>query len=215
MSKFRDPVSSWIHLISALLSVVGLAALLVFGRSSPIKELSLLIYGLTLVLMFSSSTLYHSIRTNPTTLLRLRKMDHSSIYLLIAGSYTPLCLYFFTGFWHLGFLAIIWVFGLAGIIIKVFIIDAPRWVTAGIYLVMGWLSVFAVKEMLATMPAGALLWLLAGGMFYTVGALVYITRKLDFVPNVFGFHEVWHIFVSLGALCHFIMIFVYIALNTH
>ena len=211
MDKFRDPVSSWIHLVSAGLAGLGLVILLVLGWGNLLKEISLLIYGLTLLLMFSSSTLYHSIHAEPAALLRLRKLDHSSIYLLIAGSYTPLCLYFFTGFWRWGFLAIIWVFGLAGIIIKLFVINAPRWVTAGIYLVMGWLSIFAIKEMLSTMPVGALLWLLAGGLFYTLGAVIYITKKMDFAPNVFGFHEVWHIFVSLGALCHFILICVYIA----
>jgi hemolysin III len=212
LSKFRDPVSGAIHLFSAILAVFGLAALLIPGRGGLLKELSLLVYGLSLIFMFSSSTIYHSVNTNPDALLRLRKMDHSSIYVLIAGSYTPLCLNFFTGFWRWGFLDIIWAFALAGIIIKLFVINAPRWVTAGIYLVMGWMSVFAMQNMIATMPLGALLWLFAGGLFFTVGAMIYITRKMDFVPNVFGFHEVWHIFVSMGALCHFIMIFVYIAI---
>ena len=211
MKQFRDTVSSWIHLFSAILAIFGLAALLLLGRGNTVKEITLLVYGLTLILMFSSSTLYHAINTDAATLLRLRKLDHSSIYLLIAGSYTPLCALFFTGFWRWDFLGIIWAFALAGIIIKMFVINAPRWVTAGIYLVMGWLSIFAIKEMIGTMPVGALLWLLMGGLFYTIGAVIYITKKLDFVPNVFGFHEVWHIFVSLGALCHFILILVYIA----
>jgi len=209
--KFRDPVSTWIHLVSASLAVVGLLVLLVLGRNDLLQELALLLYGLTLILMFSSSTIYHAALTTPEKLLRLRKLDHSSIYLLIAGSYTPLCIHYFTGFWRWGFLGIIWAFGLAGILIKLFVIDAPRWVTAGIYLVMGWLSIFAVKEMIQTMPVAALLWLLAGGLFYTIGAIIYITKKLDFKPGVFGFHEVWHIFVSLGALCHFILIAVFIA----
>jgi len=212
LTRFRDPVSAWIHLISALLSVIGLAVLLFLGRGNRVKELSLLVYGLTLILLFSASAIYHSAQTTPERLLRLRKLDHSSIYLLIAGSYTPLCLYFFSGFWRWGFLAIIWAFGLSGILVKLFVIKAPRWVTAGIYLVMGWMSVFAIKEMLATMPPAALLWLLAGGLFYTVGAVIYITKKMDFIPNVFGFHEVWHVFVTLGALCHFILIAAFIAI---
>lgn len=210
-NKFREPISGALHLVSAILAVLGLAVLLIQGRGNSLKEVSLLIYGLSLILMFSSSTIYHSIKTDPSTLLRLRKLDHSSIYLLIAGSYTPICLHFFTGFWRWGFLSIIWAFGLAGIIIKLFVINAPRWVTAGIYLVMGWLSIFAIKEMIATMPIGALIWMLAGGLFFTLGAVIYITKKMDFYPNVFGFHEIWHIFVTLGALCHFILISVYIA----
>lgn len=211
MSKFRDPVSTWIHLVSAMLAAAGLVVLLWLGKGDLLKELSLLVYGLTLVLMFTSSTIYHAAQTSPAALLHLRKLDHSSIYLLIAGSYTPLCIHYFTGFWLWGFLGIIWAFGLAGILIKLFVIDAPRWVTAGIYLIMGWLSIFAVNEMIHTMPAGALIWLLAGGLLYTAGAVIYITKKLDFIPNVFGFHEVWHIFVTLGAFCHFILIAAYIA----
>lgn len=211
LSKFRDPVSTLIHLISAIFAAFGLGLLLILGRGSALKEVSLLIYGLSLVLMFTSSTIYHAVNTTPARLLKLRKMDHSSIYLLIAGSYTPLCLHFFTGFWRLGLLAIIWGFGLIGIVVKLFVINAPRWVTAGIYLVMGWLSIFAVREMLSTMPLGALIWLLAGGLLYTAGAVIYSTKKMDFIPGIFGFHEIWHIFVTLGALCHFVMIAVYIA----
>jgi hemolysin III len=99
----------------------------------------------------------------------------------------------------------------AGIIVKLFIIKAPRWITAGVYLVMGWTAVMAVMEIINKMPPAAIIWLVAGGLFYTVGAIVYITKKLDFIPGVFGFHEIWHIFVILGALSHFILIAAYIA----
>jgi hemolysin III len=208
---FREPVNSWIHLVSAVISAVGLVVLLILGWGNPLKEIALAVYGLSLVLMFSASTIYHSVNASPSTSLRLRKFDHSAIYLLIAGSYTPICLFFFTGFWRLPFLAIIWLFGVIGVIVKLFVINAPRWVTAGIYLVMGWLSIFAISEMIHTMPVSALIWLLAGGICFTIGAIIYISKKLDFVPNVFGFHEVWHIFVTLGCMCHFVLIAQYIA----
>ena len=97
-------------------------------------------------------------------------------------------------------------------LVKLFVIKAPRWVTAGIYLVMGWMALLVIKPMLDTIPVGGLLWMLAGGLLYTVGAVIYITKKLDFYPGMFGFHEVWHVFVSLAALCHFIMIYSYVAL---
>lgn len=100
---------------------------------------------------------------------------------------------------------------IGGIAVKLFIINAPRWVTAGIYLIMGWLAVMAMNEMLLRMPTGALIWLLVGGIFFTLGAIVYITKKMDFYPGVFGFHEVWHIFVILGCLSHFIVVAFYIA----
>jgi hemolysin III len=117
----------------------------------------------------------------------------------------------FTGFWKWGLLIIIWLLAAIGIIVKMFIMNAPRWLTAGVYIIMGWLCLAAIGEMLRVMPVGALVWLLVGGIVYTLGAVVYITRKLDFWPGIFGFHEVWHIFVILGALAHFIAISAYIA----
>jgi hemolysin III len=207
--KFRQPFSGLSHLIGAVLSLFGLVYLLVQGWNAPIKEISYAIYGISLILMFSASAAYHLTNSSEQVLLILRKLDHTAIYLLIAGTYTPMCLIFFTGFWKSGLLAIIWGLAFVGIIVKLFVIKAPRWVTAGIYLIMGWLCVMAVGEMIRTMPAGAISWLFVGGLFYSIGAIIYITKKLDFVPGVFGFHEVWHIFVLLGAFSHYILIALY------
>lgn len=209
--KFRDPVSGLTHFFSAILALVGLVVLLFLGRGDAEKEISLLIYGISLILMLSASAAYHLVNARPAILLWLRKMDHTAIYLLIAGTYTPICLFYFTGFWRSGFLAIIWGMALVGIIVKLFLIRAPRWVTAGIYLLMGWLSILAVREIITRMPAPALFWLVLGGLAYTAGAMVYILKKPDFFPGVFGFHEVWHIFVILGCLAHFLLIAIFIA----
>jgi hemolysin III len=191
--------------------VVGLFVLLHIGRGNTLKEISLLVYGISLILMFSASAIYHMVKSRPEVIQRLRKFDHSAIYLLIAGTYTPICLHFFSGFWRWGLLGIVWGMALAGIGVKLFIIKAPRWVTAGIYLLMGWLAISAIREMLQSMPVSALVWLLVGGLFFTVGAVVYITKKPDFWPGIFGFHEVWHIFVILGCLSHFILVAAFIA----
>jgi hemolysin III len=209
IQHFRQPFNGLSHLIGAVLSLFGLIILMVRGWGDSTKEISYLIYGLSLVLLFSASAAYHLINASERPMLILRKLDHTAIYLLIAGTYTPICLLFFEGFWRIGLLSIIWGMGLAGIIVKLFVIKAPRWVTAGIYLVMGWMCVMAASEMLRSMPPGALLWLAIGGLFYTLGAVIYITKKLDFIPDVFGFHEVWHIFVMLGAASHFILIAVF------
>jgi hemolysin III len=211
MEKFRDPVSGLSHLAAAILAAIGLVVLLILGRGDPTRLLMLGIYGLSLICMFSASATYHLVRTDPQTQLRLRKMDHSAIYLLIAGTYTPVCLTFFTGFYRWGLLAFVWAFALVGIVVKLWFIRASRWLNAGIYLVMGWLAIFAIQQIITTMPLGAIIWLAAGGLFFTLGAIIYITRKMDFVPGIFGFHEVWHIFVILGCLCHFIMIAGFIA----
>ena len=211
LKKLREPVNGLTHLFAAMAAVGGLAALLVFGRANIGKQISLGIYGLSVILLFSASATYHLVKARPKVLEVLRKIDHSAIYLLIAGSYTPVCYNMFTGFWKWGLLGIIWGFALAGVIIKIFVINAPRWSTAGVYLIMGWMVVFALQEMLTRLPIGALIWLAIGGVIYTLGAVVYITKIFDFIPGKFGFHEIWHIFVILGALAHFIAILVYIA----
>ena len=210
-ARLREPVSGLTHLGAAAAAAVGAAVLLYIGRGVRTKEVSLLIYGASLVLMFSSSAAYHLVSSRPQVVQLLRKLDHCAIYLLIAGTYTPLCLHFFSGFWRSGLLWIIWAMAAIGITVKVFIINAPRWVTAGVYLGMGWLSMLAIRPMLAAMPVGALVWLFLGGVFFTVGAVVYATRMPDFRPGVFGFHEVWHIFVILGCLSHFVAIAAFVA----
>lgn len=209
---FRDPISGLIHLVSAALALIGLVFLVIAGRGNALRELSLVIYGLSLITLFTASTVYHLVRMPDASTSRLRKFDHSAIYVLIAGTYTPICLNYFSGFLRWGFLALIWGFALVGVVVKLFVIKAPRWVTAGIYLVMSWMALLVIKPMLEVIPTGGLLWMLAGGLLYTIGAVIYITKKLDLVPGVFGFHEVWHVFVTLAALCHFIMIYKYVAL---
>jgi hemolysin III len=146
------------------------------------------------------------VRAKDKVLLILRKIDHSAIFLLIAGTYTPFCINAFDGFWKWGMLSIIWSLAAIGIIVKVFYINAPRWLNAGIYVVMGWMCVGASGQMLATLPAWVFIWLITGGVIYTLGAVVYITKIFNFKPNVFGFHEVWHIFVILAAAAHFVAV---------
>ena len=206
LKKLREPVNSLTHWAGALLALAGLAALLIVGWSTPAKIVSLLVYGLSLIGMFSASATYHMVRAKDRVLLILRKIDHSAIFLLIAGTYTPFCINAFDGFWKWGMLGIIWSLAAIGIIVKVFYIKAPRWLNAGIYVVMGWLCVGASGQMLATLPAWVFTWLLVGGVIYTLGAVVYSTKIFNFKPGVFGFHEVWHIFVMLAAAAHYVAV---------
>jgi hemolysin III len=206
LNKFREPVNSLTHWAGALLALAGLIALLVVGWDTPAKVISLTVYGLSLIAMFSASATYHMVRVRDRALEVFRKIDHSAIYLLIAGTYTPFCVNAFEGFWKWGMLAIIWSLALVGIVVKVFYIRAPRWLNAGIYLLMGWLAVSAAGQMLAVLPAWVFGWLIAGGVIYTLGAVVYITRIFNFKPGVFGFHEMWHILVMLAAAAHFVAV---------
>jgi hemolysin III len=211
MKRLREPINGLTHFFAAIVAAVGLMALIVIAWKSVIKEVSLTVYGVSLILLFAASAIYHMVKAKPKIIENLRKLDHSAIYLLIAGTYTPICMIMFDGFWKWGLLIIIWSLAMIGIIVKIFVIQAPRWLTAGVYIAMGWLCITAISEMLKVLPVGALVWLLIGGVIYTIGAIIYITKKLDFFPGKFGFHEVWHIFVILAALAHFIAIAVYIA----
>ena len=209
--KLREPVNGLMHLGAAVTAAAGLIVLVYLAWGDRAKAAALALYGVTLVLLFSASATYHLAVTGPRALVFLRKLDHSAIYLLIAGTYTPICLHYFTGFWRLGLLGVIWSLALAGIAVKLLIIRAPRWVTAGIYLLMGWLAIAGIREIVARLPTGALVWLLLGGLFFTGGAVIYMLKKPNPYPGVFGFHEIWHIFVILGAFSHYLVMAAYIA----
>jgi hemolysin III len=205
-SKLREPVNGLTHLGGAIAALFGQIALLVVGWSGTAKIISIFVYGLSLVVLFSASATYHLAKADPAILRTLRKLDHSAIYLLIAGTYTPFCINAFTGFFRWGLLAIIWTIALAGIVVKIFYVKAPRWLNATVYLVMGWLCASAVGQMPTALPVSTMGWLIVGGVVYTLGAVIYATKIFNFVPGKFGFHEVWHIFVLLGALAHFIAV---------
>jgi len=206
LKKIREPVNSLTHWAGAILALAGSIALMIVGWGAPAKVISLVIYGVSLVFLFSASATYHMVRVKDKALEIFRKVDHAAIYFLIAGTYTPFCVNAFSGFWKWGMLIIIWSLALIGILVKVFYIRAPRWLNAGIYIVMGWLAVGAAGQMLAALPAWVLTWLIIGGVIYTLGAVVYITKIFNFKPGVFGFHEVWHIFVLLAAAAHFVAV---------
>ena len=206
LKKLREPVNSLTHWGGAILALAGLIALLIVGWGTPAKVVSLVIYGASLIFLFSASATYHMVRVKDKALEIFRKIDHSAIYFLIAGTYTPFCVNAFTGFWKWGMLIIIWSLAIIGIGVKVFVIRVPRWLNAGIYLAMGWLCVGASGQFLAALPVWVFTWLIIGGVIYTLGAIVYITKIFNFVPGIFGFHEVWHIFVLLAAAAHFVAV---------
>jgi hemolysin III len=204
--KLREPVNGLTHFFAAVAAILGTAVLVVLGKHSLLTEVSVAVYGGCLIAMFAASAAYHMMNIGASVTAVLRRLDHSAIYLVIAGTYTPFCVLAFHGFWQWGMLCIIWALALIGIVVKMFVMNAPRWASAGAYVIMGWLCLGAVGQMLQVLPASSLVWLASGGILYTVGAVIYSTRILNFVPGKFGFHEVWHIFVILGALAQFISI---------
>ncbi len=206
LSKFREPVSGLTHLGGAIAALIGQIVLLTLVWPGVEKLVSALVYGVSLIGLFSASAAYHLVNAGPKVTQILRKLDHSAIFLLIAGTYTPFCLNAFTGFFRWGLLAIIWGIAAVGIVVKLFYMGAPRWLSAGIYVLMGWLCLMAAGEMTTALTPFTLAWLIIGGVIYTLGAIVYTTKIFNFVPGKFGFHEVWHLFVLLGALAHFVAV---------
>ena len=209
----REPVNALTHAVGVFLGVAGLVTLVALAAPDPYRVTSAVIYGVSLVVLFLASTLLHALRVPSHIERRLRIFDHAAIFALIAGTYTPIALVTLqersaTLGWTL--FAVAWGFAVLGIVFKVFWIGAPRWISTGLYLLMGWLAVAALGPLVRALPPSGLAWLVAGGLIYTLGAIVYATKRPDPFPRVFGYHELWHLFVLGGSACHFVLIARYV-----
>jgi hemolysin III len=187
------------HGIGAALAVAGLVVLVVLAaqRGDAWRIVSFSIYGGSLTLLYLASTLYHSFQDERLKRF-FRHFDHLSIFLLIAGTYTPVTLISLRGTWGWMLFGLIWGFAVCGIIYELLFLGRYKWITVTIYLGMGWLAIVAIKPMLAMVPRGLFWWLLAGGLCYTVGVLFYVRKKMRF------HHVLWHLFVLFGSACHFL-----------
>ena len=169
------------------------------------------IFGLSLIALYSASALYHLLPVSPAATARLRRLDHMMIFILIAGTYTPVCVLALEGGWRAGLLGLVWTLALCGVALKLLWMEAPRWLSVGVYLAMGWLAVIAASAIFRAVPPGGMAWILGGGLVYSVGAVIYGLKWPDPAPGVFGFHELWHLFVLAGSACHFLAMLLYIA----
>jgi hemolysin III len=210
--KMREPVSGLTHLIGAVLSAIGLVLMIYYAVSKGTvwHIVSFSIFGGSLILLYTASTLYHLLNISEKGVRVLRKIDHMMIYVLIAGTYTPICLIPLRGGWGYSILITIWGIAITGIIMKILWFDAPRWLYTMFYLVMGWLVVIALWPIIKTTPIGGVLWLIAGGLLYTIGAVIYGTKWPPLKSKIFGFHEIFHLFVLYGSFCHFWLMFRYL-----
>jgi hemolysin III len=209
---FRDPFSGLSHLLGAILSLVGLILLLIraIPEGSPSKIVAFSIFGASMILLYSASATYHLVIGSEKLIRLLRKLDHLMIYFLIAGTYTPYCLLALKGELGIVLLVITWSLAILGFMLAIFWIDAPRWLQAVIYCGMGWSVIFAIKPIYQILPTGSFNLLMLGGGAYTFGALIYAIKRPNLWPNFFGFHELWHLFVIGGTLCHFLSIYIYL-----
>ncbi|MCI8648867.1 MAG: hemolysin III family protein [Anaerotruncus sp.] len=217
MPKFfqmaRDPISSYTHFLGAALSLLGMAVmsvqLLLDANANLTTVISSLLFCLSLIALYSASGIYHFSRASAKVIAILRKLDHAMIYVLIAGSYTPLLLRLLPTPNNWLFTGGIWAAALLGITIKLCWMNAPRWLGTSLYILMGW-AILIDLSALGALPAAAITLLAGGGVLYTIGGVIYMCKLPNFSPS-FGFHELFHIFVLAGSLCHYLMVLFYIA----
>ncbi len=215
--RVRDPISALTHFIGFAAAIVATPVLLVHAawqRADLAVLVSLGIFMLSMVLLYGASTAYHTFSLGERGCRVLKKLDHTMIFLLIAGSYTPVCVKVLRGLAGFRLLTLVWALAAAGVVFKLCWVTCPKWVSSVIYIAMGWSCVTAMPQILAGLSRPAFLWLLAGGLAYTAGGVIYawkpraIPRRIG--PYDFGPHEVFHLFVLAGSLCHFVFMFGYL-----
>ncbi len=208
--RFREPANGLTHAVGLVLSVLGLVLLL--SKAVGVWQVvTFTVFGVSLILMYLASTLYHWLPLAPGGVLKMRKLDHSMVFFLIAGTYTPIVLLGLGGRWGWSIFGVVWGIAVAGVLFKLFWMNAPRYLSTAIYILMGWVIMVAIWPLIQALELEAFLWLAAGGLMYTVGAVVYAMKRPDPLPGFLGFHEIFHLFCILGSLCHFWVIYGYLA----
>lgn len=190
----------WFHAAAAVASVVFTAALAVASRQDAPRLLSMLVFGLSMVELYTVSAIYHIGRWAPRTKRVLRAVDHANIFVLIAGTYTPICFNVLDGWVRDSILILIWLLAGGGLFLAIVEPKVPRWVNTGIYIGMGWVVIFALPALIEALPIAAIILLALGGIFYTVGAVIYGMKRPNPFPRVLGFHEIFHLFVIAGSI---------------
>lgn len=210
----REPGSAITHYIGMMLSLFAAAPLLLKAEMSrtPSAIMAMGIFILAMILLYAASTVYHALNVREGVLKVFRKLDHMMIFVLIAGTYTPVCMLVLDGATGMILLTVIWGIALVGILLKALWINCPKWFSSIIYIAMGWVCLLVFPLLIQWLSAGAFAWLLAGGILYTVGGVVYALKLKGFngVHKYFGSHEIFHLFVMAGSFCHFIVMYCYI-----
>lgn len=213
--KIKDPGSALTHFIAMLLALGAATPLLIKATHTPgsTHAAALAIFITSMILLYAASTVYHTFDVSPRVNQILRKVDHMMIFILIAGTYTPVCLLVLGNQTGWALLALVWGIAVIGMIINALWITCPKWFSSMIYIAMGWVCVLAFKRIIEALPRSAFGWLLAGGLIYTAGGVIYALKLPIFNSRFryFGSHELFHLFVMGGSLCHYIMMYAFVA----
>lgn len=209
----REPVNAFTHLGGAILSFIALLAMLVkvsVNMPSFATITAVILFGLGMMILYAASTVYHSVIASERTIYFFRKLDHSMIFMLIAGTYAPFCLITLQGANGLLLFVLVYVTAICGIVFKMFWFNCPRWLSTAIYLMMGWLIVLFFAPLSESLSTGGIIFLVLGGIFYTIGGFIYGAKPKWLEFKYMGHHEIFHIFVLLGSLAHFLSVYCYV-----
>ena len=209
----REPINGFTHLGGAILSFAGLLALVIkttLNNPSTVDITAVIIFGVSLILLYAASATYHLVIASDKVIAFLRRIDHSMIFILIAGSYTPFCLIALQGPRGWILFSIIATIAVCGVLFKMIWFKCPRWISTCVYIGMGWIAIFIMKPLYNSISFGGILLLVLGGVFYTIGAVIYGLKPKAIKFKNLGFHEIFHIFILLGSLCHFISVYKYV-----
>ena len=209
----REPGSAITHFIGCLMALIAASPLLIKAHGNTTYMLAMTIFATSMVLLYAASTIYHSIcHVSAKVLRNFQKLDHMMIFVLIAGSYTPVCMIILGGRIGYTLLALVWGIAVAGIIVKGLWITCPKWFSSIIYIAMGWLCILAMPQIIAALSPRQFIWLLTGGIMYTVGGVIYGLKLSVFneLHRNFGSHEIFHLFVMAGSFCHYICVYLYL-----
>ncbi len=209
----REPINGFTHLAGAILSFIGLLALVIktaLQGPSAVALTAVIIFGISMILLYSASATYHLVVSTEIVISYLRRIDHAMIFLLIAGSYTPFCLIALKGTAGWVLFSVIIAIAIVGISFKLIWFNCPRWLSTCIYVLMGWLAIFLIGPLKKALSPQGLELLIIGGVFYTIGAIIYATKPNFLKSKYLGFHEIFHIFIMFGTLTHFLCVFKYV-----
>lgn len=210
--KVKDPISAFTHFLGFLIAIPVTITLVYKSLEDGnfVASFAFLIFGVSLMLLYGASTIYHTVKTDERHTAILRRIDHIMIFVLIAGTYTPVCLVPLRGKWGYTLLAIVWGIAFLGIFLKIFWLNAPRFLSTAIYVAMGWLVMIAFMPLEKALPLGGIILLALGGVTYTVGAIIYAFKSKRLQFKYVNFHDIFHLFVMGGSFFHIVFMYVYI-----
>lgn len=210
--QIKEPINAFTHFLGFLMSIPIMITLTMkaYQNASLLSVIAFLIFGISLLLLYGASTIYHTLNISQKGTALLRHIDHMMIFVLIAGTYTPVCLIPLRGKWGWTLFIAVWGFAFAGILLKIFWLNAPRWFSTLLYVVMGWLVLVAFVPLERAIPIGGIVLLASGGIVYTIGAVIYAVKWSKLKLKYFGFHEIFHLFVMGGSALHVLFMFQYV-----